>query len=597
LGIRCGCGRGERCATPAELAQPPDRRLTLFRWVDRLPRATPARTGRWLWGTAIASLLVGLGGWGSDTLQGELIALWSFTLAAVTVAVVLPLAYALVSPLYMSAAGWLVDMLPFVVLAGWTAVAVRWALSLVRERRLPRGGRWTWLPIGLTFWTALGVVVITPPDLKHFLLLLGMQVIASAVLLAVVDRLTSAADRVALTQGLVGFVILLSGAVFLQWVGVPVDPLRDSDIRGRVEAAYGVDAFPNNIGMIKHARSVRHGAGDLAAAIEALRENVPAMPSFQVFRPKFQAYENSLVVRFDGSARAHEEQLRAEGVTLLYDNIGLAPANTVPRLRSFPRNALTFAGVCAGAFPFALFLAWTGDRRRRLLGRVGVVASLFGAAFSLARGAWLAILIGIAYLLVDAVVSKRLKVEALVAYVAAALVLTGVFLARYGVDPLSGRAGGGASVATREDLYQDTLGFLRGKHFFLGYGTEVPRTESGTVREGPGQRYVPRAGTHSTYLNYLFRTGLPGMLLMLSLYVIAWLHARAAARATEGEDGIFASAAAMAVVIVAAHAVILSLYVEPIYMLTISLILGVATASATGSTRSIILWRREGRSD
>jgi hypothetical protein len=46
------------------------------------------------------------------------VALWSFTVAAVALAFALPLPWALVSPLYMGIAGWLVDMLPFVILAG-----------------------------------------------------------------------------------------------------------------------------------------------------------------------------------------------------------------------------------------------------------------------------------------------------------------------------------------------------------------------------------------------------------------------------------------------------------------------------------------------
>jgi hypothetical protein len=41
--------------------------------------------------------------------------------AAVVVALVLPLPAALVSPLFMGVAGWLVDMLPMLVLVGWAA--------------------------------------------------------------------------------------------------------------------------------------------------------------------------------------------------------------------------------------------------------------------------------------------------------------------------------------------------------------------------------------------------------------------------------------------------------------------------------------------
>ena len=103
----------------------------------------------------------------------------ALSIAAAALAYVLPLPYALASPLYMGAFGWLVDMLPLVILLGWAVVVVRWALGVLRERRWPRGGRWTWIPIGLVVWTGLGILVITSLDFKHFLLLLGIQVLAS----------------------------------------------------------------------------------------------------------------------------------------------------------------------------------------------------------------------------------------------------------------------------------------------------------------------------------------------------------------------------------------------------------------------------------
>ncbi|MFN2586760.1 MAG: O-antigen ligase family protein [Actinomycetota bacterium] len=543
-----------------------------------------------LWGLALAGLVVGLvasliGGVGPGV-----VGLWSFTVAAVALAFLLPLPWALVSPLFMGVAGWLVDMLPFVILAGWTAVSVRWGLQLLQERRLPRGGRWIWLPVFLVVWTALGVLVITSLDFKHFLLLLGIQIVASAAVLMVVDVLVTHEARVDLVSGLVAFVVLLSVAVFLQWIGVPIESLQDSSARRRVEAAYGVDAFPNNIGMIKYARSVNAGALELRRAVAKVAGVNPELPPFEVFRPKFQAYENSLVVRFEGSARAHEADLAGAGVTLLYDNVGLAPANTVPRMRSFPRNALTYAGASAALLPFAFFLAWGDDRRRRILGRAGIAACLLGAGFSLARGAWGAIAIGAVYLLVDGPLDRRRKLQVVAAVVAGAAVLTAVFLVKYKVDPLTGRAGGGASVNTRDDLYRETLDNLGGVHVLLGYATEKPRTESGTVKEGT--RYVPRAGTHSTYLNYLFRTGVPGALGILALYVLAALHARAAARTRQGRERDLASAVAWAVAIAAAHGVILSLYVEPIYTLVVSLIVGLATAVGLSLPVSVLPFRR-----
>lgn len=507
--------------------------------------------------------------------EGGVVALWLFTAAAVGCALVLPLPAAFVSPLFTGLLGWVVDMLPFVVLVAWGAAVVRWSLGLVRQRRLPRGGKWLLLPLGLTLWTALGALVISKADFRHYLLLLGIQAIASAVVIAVVDTTREERHRRSVAAGLAGFACVMSAAVFLQWVGVPVESLQDSTARRAVEDAYGVDAFPNNIGMIKYARSVQAGALELRRALDSLARQNPDVPPFEVFRPEFQAYENHLVVRFEGSARHVANDLTSVGVTLLYDNVGLAPANTVPRLRSFPRNALTYAGVSAAVFPLCFFLFWRGDRRDRVLGGAGAAACLFGAAFSLARGAWVAIAIGVGFLLFARVLTRFQKVQVAGAVALAAVVLTVVFLVKYGVDPVTGRAGGGASVNTRSDLYQETVGSLRGVHLLLGYGTERPRTESGTVKEGT--RYVPRAGTHSTYLNYLFRTGFPGALGILALYGLAILHASAGARC--GPDKVFAALLGMSCVIAAAHGVILSLYVEPVYTLSISVLLGLAVAA------------------
>jgi hypothetical protein len=471
-------------------------RAAVLERVDRLPSAAPPVVSRALWGVAIVSGAAGVVMWAAGL---GIPALWLFAATAIALALVLPLPYAAVSPLYVGVAGWLVDMLPFMILVGWGTVVLRWGVGLLRERRLPRGGKWIWLPVGLVAWTALGVLVITSLDFKHFLLLLGIQGVISGVVLAVVDRISTEEDRRRIAAGLVGFVVLLSGGVLLQWIGVPVQELQDTSVSRRAEEAYGVDAFPNNIGMIKYARSINSGAGELRQKLKKLEAREPTLPEFAVFRPKFEAFESRLIVRFEGSGRSFQDELAHHDIRLIHDNVGLAPANTVPRLRSFPRNALTYAGVSAAVLPFAFYLAWTDRGRRRLLGRVGVAACFFGACFSLARGAWIAILLGVIYLVVDGLISKRHKVEFVAGYLIAALVLTGVFLIKYGVDPVTGRAGGGASVATRSSLYEDTLQSLRGVYLLVGYGTERPRTESGTTSEqGDSGRYVPRAGTHST---------------------------------------------------------------------------------------------------
>jgi hypothetical protein len=562
--------------------------------LDRLPAAFHGGKARALWFVCIAACAVGLVGWGTQTLVGGVVALWSFCIAAAAIALVLPLPYALVSPLFLGILGWLVDMLPLVILVGWLAVAARWFFGLVVDRRLPRGGPIVWIAVGLVVWTGLGVLAITRLDFRHFLLLLGIQVLASAAVLAVADALRNQRDRLRLVAGLLTYVIALSVAVLMQWFGIDVGALQNGETRRRVEVAYGVDAFPNNIGMIKYARSINAGALELRRELERVARTTPELPAFEVFRPKFQAYENSLVVRFQGSALPYEERLNAAGVRLQFDNIGLAPANTVPRMRSFPRNALTYAGICAALFPLAFLWRWDPSRRRRRFGTVAIAACLFGAAFSLARGAWVAIAIGILYLFVDGAIERGRKREVAIAFVIVAVVLTGVFLIKYRVDPVTGRAGGGASVNTRAELYGDTLAILKGplRYIAVGYGTERPRTESGTVKEGT--RYVPRSGTHSTYLNYLFRTGVPGALGIVALYGFAFLYARRAAKSQPSDDPVTPTMSATSVVIAAAHAVILSLYVEPVYTLTISLLLGLAATWAPTSL-SLRLPRRQSR--
>jgi hypothetical protein len=75
------------------------------------------------------------------------------------------------------------------------------------------------------------------------------------------------------------------------------------------------------------------------------------------------------------------------------------------------------------------------------------------------------------------------------------------------------------------------------------------------------------------------------------VYLIAGLHARAAARTRSGSERTFSSLAAAAIVITGAHAVILSLYVEPAYTLVVSLILGLAMTGAASLPTSVWPWR------
>lgn len=560
--------------------------------------AQPRSSGalRILAGLALAAGLV-LWAVGRSTHEVTLgiIAMWAFVVAAIALAVALPFPQAVVSPLFVGAIAWLVDMLPLVILVGWASVVIRWGLGLLHERRWPRGGRWVWLPLGLTVWTALGIMVVPRFDVKHFFLLLGIQGLITGAWLMCVDRLRTVEERTTVVAGMLLFVIVMTGAVTLEWIGVPVLELQQSSVSEVAEEAYGVDAFPNSLGMIKYARSTEPGHTGLQARLDRLRSSEPEMPEGQVFLPRLQAFENQLLVRFLGNAEPYEEELRRLDIELIHDNIGLAPANSVPRLRSIARNSLTYAGVCAALLPMAFFLAWGAEGRRRLLGKIAVACCLFGAAFSLARGAWAAIAVGIAYLLIDGRVDKLRKRTVVVAFLVAAVFLTAFSYLRYSVDPMTGRAGGGASVSTRGSVYEETLAALKGVHIALGFGTERPRTESGGVREGvAGGKYVPRAGTHSTFLNYAFRTGLPGALAIFAVYVIAWLHARTAALEREGRERLLATMLATSVVIVGAHALILSLYVEPIYTLIVSLLVGLAMGWVTSLRRSVLPWKAAG---
>jgi hypothetical protein len=562
----------------------------MFDRLDRLTAGTPSATTRALW---VAALVTGVGGlvaWAvglaMDTFVPGVIAMWCFCAAGIALGWVLRLELAIVMPLFMGVVGWLVDMLPFVMLVAWFAVVLRWLWGLVRERRWPRGGRWVWLPIGLTAWTALGAVMVLPAERKHFVLLFGIQVLASATVLLVAECLDRLEARRVAASGLLVYVIVCAIAVFLQWTGIPVEGLQDERVSGPVEESYGVNAFVNSTGMIKYERAKEGGAGELRKKIERLRKDAVEVPEFSAFRAPFKAFDTDLVVRFAGSAREIEDQLAARNdIELIYDNVGLAPGNEIPRMRAFPRNALTFAGVCAAVLPLAFFLLWAAATPLQTwIARLAIVGGLFGIAFSLARGAWGALAVGLVYLVVDGVLSGRRKGQVIAAVVAAAVVLTGTFLVKYDADPMNARAGAEGSIGTREALAKDTFAKVTGVHILLGYGSEKPRDEEGNVPAG--LRYIPEAGTHSTYLNYLFRTGVPGLLMLMGMYLVAWLFARRGARRGEGETKMMSQMLAMTVVIVAAHGIVLSLFVEPVYTLTASILLGLAIAGVAGTRRA-----------
>ena len=517
------------------------------------------------------------------------VALWCFALAAVALAGGLPLPIALVSPLYMGVLGWLVDMLPFVILAGWTAFVLRWGITLLRARRLPAVGRWMWIPVGLAAWTLVGASAIELGQWKHFALVWGIQVLASGVVIAVADQFNALEDVVDIVFALLIFVVVLSTGVLLDWVGVPVQELQDTSVKVRAESAYGVDAFPSDTGMIKYAKAQNAGALQLRNRLERTAESNPGLPDHEVFLALRDAFgENKLMVRFEGSARAFESKLANVDVDLAFDNVGVAPANTVPRLRSFARNALTYPGICAALVPFGFFFIWGAGRRRKILGYVAVGACLFGAGFALARGAWAVILLGGIYLLVDGAIASKIKFEYFAAFLVGAMVLTAVFFVKYNEDPLTARAGGDASIATRQNVYSDTLSILDARYALTGLGMTRERPTESAYGIG---KYIPPAGTHSTYLNYLFRTGVPGALAILALYALATLHARAKSQIEVGDRRLLWTLCTCSLIIVAVHGLILNLYVEPVYTLTISILVGLAMVGASALETSVIPWR------
>lgn len=567
--------------------------------LDRLPSDLTPRRARALWALALVTGAGGLVAWGMglamDTFVPGVIAMWCFCVAGLALAWALPMPAAAVMPLFMGILGWLVDMLPFVLLVAWFGIVTRWLAGLWLQRRMPRGGRWAWIPIGLAVWTAIGAFIVLPGERKHFVLLFGLQVLASATVLLAAECFERLDARRTVSLGLLTFVVVCSIAVFLQWTGVPIEALQDERVSGPVEEAYGVNAFVNSTGMIKYERAKEGGAGALRKRIERFTGKYPDTPAFAAFRAPFKAFDTDLVVRFDGSARPVAAELdRDLDVELIYDNIGLAPGNEIPRMRSFPRNALTFAGLCVALLPLGFFTLWTATSdRQRWVARLSIVGGLFGIAFSLARGSWAALLVGLAFIAFDKRISVRRKLQVGAAALAAAVILTGTFLVKYDADPINARAGAEGSIETRESLYGDTFAKVTGLHILFGYGSEKPRDAEGN--RPAGLRYIPEAGTHSTYLNYLFRTGVPGALMLVALYVSAWLFARRGARIRDGADRTFSTMTAMSIAIIAAHGVVLSLYVEPVYTLTVSLILGLAVAGAMNLQGPLLPWKARTR--
>ncbi|MDQ3954605.1 MAG: O-antigen ligase family protein [Actinomycetota bacterium] len=509
-------------------------------------------------------------------------ALWFLVAGALAAPWGLRAPLAATSPLFTGALGWLVDMLPLVTLAGWTGFTASWLWTLWKEKRTPRLDAGAWIAIALLGWTIVGVTAVQSANLKHFALLVGIQLLISLTVVAVSDICREIHYARSMSAALLFFVTLLSIVVLFEWLGAPVQELQESETRERVEAAYGLDSFPSDRGMIKYARVKNAGAGRLQRQLAAMQQRTPGLPSSDVFAAGLDSYgENKLLVRFAGSARPYERDLQDLDIDLRFDSIGIAPADTVPRLRSLPRNALTYPGMCAALFPLSFMFVAAGRRRTKVFGVVCAAACLFGAGFALARGAWIVIVLAGAYLIVDGRLPIKFKISYFAAVAAGAIVVAAVFWFAYGSDPLTARAGGDASIVTRQDLYKDTVSSSQGRYALTGHGTTKPRETEDDKVTG---RYIPLAGTHSTYLNYLYRTGIPGAALLAGLYALGFFRARQRAVGSRGADGTFFSLVTASALAFAAHGVILNLYVEPYYTLTISLLLGMALAArATGT--------------
>ena len=506
--------------------------------LDRLPSDVRGRIARGIWTITGVLLSVGIVTWAFglslDTFVPGIVAMWCFAVAAVLLAWVLPLPLAIVSPLFMGIFGWLVDMLPYVVLLGWSSVVVRWGFGLMKERRLPGRGRWVWIPVGLVLWPALGATGVLPGRHRDLVLLLVLQVLASAAVVIMAECFERLEAQRWVVSALLLYVIVCSTAVFLQWTGVPLDALQDDRVSGPVERAYSLDAFADSNGMISYVRAADDGSEELRERLAAYRKDHQGVPAFEASRAPFGAYGTALVVRFEGSARAVEDQLRLFDIELLYDNVGLAPGNEVPVMRSFARDALTYAGICVAVLPLAFFFLWTERGRRRWIGRLAIAACLFGTVFSLARGAWVALAVGVLYLFVERFVTVRRLVQVGVAVIAGIAVLAGVFLVKYGTDPLR----------AREETTVDIGGRIL---------DEVTIGDVNVIQ----------------------------MLLPIALYVVAWLFARRGVYSQGEPSRTFSAMAATAVVIVAAHAALLNLYIEPIYTLTVSVVVGLAIAGVS----------------
>jgi hypothetical protein len=83
------------------------------------------------------------------------------------------------------------------------------------------------------------------------------------------------------------------------------------------------------------------------------------------------------------------------------------------------------------------------------------------------------------------------------------------------------------------------------------------------------------------------------MLALMALYLVAALHARAASRSRPGNERVLGSLTAMSVISFAAQGAILSLFVEPIYTLVVSLVIGLALAWSLDMRNSILPWRTQ----
>lgn len=157
--------------------------------------------------------------------------------------------------------------------------------------------------------------------------------------------------------------------------------------------------------------------------------------------------------------------------------------------------------------PFALaFLATSPPRWQRLAVMALLVASIVPLVFSLNRGAWLSLAVGLAYAVLRFALSGQVRAVGGVAVLAVAIGLAIAYtpLGEVAADRLAHPH----SNAGRLSLYQEALSRSAGAPF-LGFGAPRPSEENPNL---------PSVGTHGQLLLILFSHGVPGLVFFLAWF-------------------------------------------------------------------------------